>query len=70
MVDGKLFVETIKYEFSTMANGIMIGLDIKPGWYKFKKVNGLGDNNENEAMISQISRHDSRKKAIVDGPRT
>lgn len=66
---GKLFVETIKYEFSTMANGIMIGLDyIKLGWYKFKKAVGLGDKSENEAMISQISGDiDSRKKAIVDG---
>ena len=66
---GKLFVETIKYEFSTMVNGIMIGLDyIKLGWYKFKKAVGLGDNTENEAMISQISGDiDSRKKAIVDG---
>lgn len=66
---GKLFVETIKYEFSTMVNGIMIGLDyIKLGWYKFKKAVGLGDKSENEAMISQISGDiDSRKKAIVDG---
>lgn len=66
---GKLFVETIKYEFSTMVNGIMIGLDyIKLGWYKFKKAVGLGDKAENEAMISQISGDiDSRKKAIVDG---
>ena len=66
---GKLFVETIKYEFSTMVNGIMIGLDyIKLGWYKFKKAVGLGDKTENEAMISQISGDiDSRKKAIVDG---
>ena len=49
---GKLFVETIKYEFSTMVNGIMIGLDyIKLGWYKFKKAVGLGD------VITKNRRH-------------
>lgn len=66
---GKLFVETIKYEFSTMVNGIMIGLDyIKLGWYKFKNAVGLGDSSENEAMIAKISGDiDSRKQAIVDG---
>ena len=68
---GKLFVETIKYEFGTMVNGIMIGLDyIKLGWYKFKTAVGLGDSSENEAMIARISGDiDSRKKAIVDGAR-
>lgn len=66
---GKLFVETIKYDFSTMVNGIMIGLDyIKLGWYKFKNAVGLGDSSENEAMIAKISGDiDSRKQAIVDG---
>jgi TP901 family phage tail tape measure protein len=66
---GKLFVETIKYEFSTMVNGIMIGLDyIKLGWYKFKNAVGLGDSSENEAMIAKISGDiDNRKQAIVDG---
>lgn len=66
---GRLFVETIKYEFTTMVNGIMIGLDyIKLGWYKFKNAVGLGDSSENEAMIAKISGDiDSRKQAIVDG---
>lgn len=66
---GKLFVETIKYEFNTMVNGFMIGLDsIKLGWYKFRKAVGLGDSSENEAMITKISGDiDSRKQAIVDG---
>lgn len=66
---GKLFVETIKYEFNAMVNGIMIGLDyIKLGWYKFKNAVGLGDSSENEAMIAKISGDiDNRKQAIVDG---
>lgn len=66
---GTLFVETIKYEFNAMVNGIMIGLDyIKLGWYKFKNAVGLGDSSENEAMIAKISGDiDNRKQAIVDG---
>ena len=69
---GKLFVETIKYEFSTMVNGIMIGLDyIKLGWYKFKKAVGLGDKAENEAMISQIrATSTAARRPSSTGPRT
>lgn len=66
---GKLFVETLKYEFNTMVNGIMLGLDyVKLGWYKFKDAVGLGDSSENEAMIARISSDiENRKQAIVDG---
>ncbi len=66
---GQLFVETIKYQFNTMVNGIMIGLDyIKLGWYKFKQACGLGDKSENQAMIDQIAGDiDDRKTAIREG---
>lgn len=52
-----------------MINGIMIGLDyIKMGWYKFKEACGLGDSNENKAMISQIGVDiEQRQQAIIDG---
>ena len=41
------FVESVKLYFSTMINGLMIGLDkIKLGWYKFKEAVGLGDSAE------------------------
>lgn len=66
---GKLFVETIKYEFNTLVDGIMIGLDlIKLGWYKFKRACGLGDSSENEAMIGQIEGDiEKRQTAIAKG---
>lgn len=66
---GLLFVNTIKYEFTTMINGIMIGLDyVKLGWYKFKEACGLGDSTENQAMIAKIGGDiEQRKQAIIDG---
>lgn len=66
---GCLFIETIKFEFSTMVDGIMIGLDyIRIGWYKFKEACGLGDSSENQKMIEQISADvEKRKQSIVDG---
>lgn len=61
--------EGIKLYFSTLINGIMIGLDkIKLGWYKFKEACGIGDSAENQAMIAQINADvEERQKAIVDG---
>ncbi len=63
------YVESVKFYFGTMVNGIMIGINyIKEGWYKFKEAMGLGDSSENLKMISQIHADtEARKKAIVDG---
>lgn len=63
------FVDSVKLYFTTLVNGIMIGLDnIKLGWYKFKEAAGLGDSSENQAAIAKINKDiDDRKKAIADG---
>lgn len=63
------FVDFVKLYFTTLVNGIMIGLDnIKLGWYKFKEAVGLGDSSENQAAIAKINKDiDDRKKAIADG---
>lgn len=68
-LSGQLFVKTIKYEFQSMVNGIMIGLDyIKIGWYKFKKAVGIGDKEENLRMIDEINTDINRRKSeITDG---
>lgn len=67
----ELFVETVTFRWTAMANGIMLGLDyIKLGWYKFKDAVGLGDSDENQAMIAKINGDiEGRKQAIVDGAR-
>lgn len=64
-----LFVETIKFGWNTMIDGLMIGLDyIKIGWYKFKEACGLGDSSENQAAIASINADiEARKQAITDG---
>lgn len=63
------FVEGVKFYFSTLVNGIMIGINvIKKGWFEFKESMGLGDSSANQKMISQINADtEARKKAIVDG---
>ncbi|MDR0789638.1 MAG: hypothetical protein LBO06_02445 [Bacteroidales bacterium] len=63
------YVESVKFYFNTLVNGIMIGIDkIRLAWYKFKEAVGMGDSNENQAMIAQISKDvEDRKKAITDG---
>ena len=63
------YVESVKLYFSTLVNGIMIGIDkIKLGWYKFKEAIGMGDSNENRAIIAQITQDvEDRKNAIVEG---
>jgi TP901 family phage tail tape measure protein len=63
------YVEAVKFYFSTMVNGIMIGLNyIKIGWYEFKNAVGIGDENENNAILAKIHADtEARKKAITDG---
>jgi TP901 family phage tail tape measure protein len=63
------YVESVKFYFSTMVNGIMIGINyIKKGWFEFKESMGLGDSSANQKLISQInSDTEARKKAVVDG---
>lgn len=62
------FVEAVKANFISMVNGIMIAIDkIKLGWYKFKQAVGLGDSDENQAMIDQINADvEKRKDTIVE----
>lgn len=63
------YVESVKFYFSTMVNGIMIGINyIKKGWFEFKESMGLGDSSANLKMISQINADtEARKKAVLDG---
>lgn len=63
------YVESVKFQFSTVVNGIMIGINfIKKGWFEFKESMGLGDSSANLKMISQINADtEARKKAVVDG---
>jgi hypothetical protein len=63
------FILTVKNNFSTMVNAVMIALEaIQRGWYKFKQSVGMGDADENAKMIAGISDSiEKRKKAIVDG---
>ncbi len=67
----RLFVEAIKYEFTTVYNGLVMGLDyIKLAWYKFKEAVGIGDSSQNREMISQISADIERRQTeIVEGAR-
>ncbi len=64
----QLFGETIKLEFTTVVNVLLIALDkIKKGYYEFKEAVGIGDSSENQAMIAKIdAQTEARKKAIVD----
>lgn len=63
------WVESVKLYFSTLVNGIMIGLDkIKLGWYKFKDACGLGDSSANKAAIAEINADiEQRQQAITEG---
>ncbi|NDV45505.1 hypothetical protein D0T49_00360 [Paludibacter sp. 221] len=65
----QLYVESIKYYFNTMINGLMIGLNkIQEGWYRFKEALGLGDSTQNNQMLAQIQADtDRRKQEITDG---
>lgn len=66
LVEG--FEEGVKASFTTMVNNVMIAIDkIKLGWYKFKQAVGLGDSDENQAMIDQINADvEKRKDTIVE----
>ena len=63
------FVDGVKLYFSTLVNGIMIGLDkIKLGWYEFKEAVGLGNSAENRAAIAAIGADvEARQQAITAG---
>jgi hypothetical protein len=63
------FVEGIKLYWSTLVNGIMIGLNkIMLGWYKFKEAVGLGDSPENQSAIARINADvEKRQKAVTEG---
>lgn len=63
------FVEAGKLYFTTLVNGIMIGIDkIKLGWYKFKNAMGIGDKSANNEAIAKINADtEARKKSIIDG---
>ena len=57
------FVDGVKVYFTTLVNGIMIGLDkIKEGWYKFKMAVGIGDENENMKALDAVQK-DIRARA-------
>lgn len=62
------FSASIETVWLTMVNSLMIGLNkIKEGWYEFKNTVGLGDESENNKMLSQINEDtENRKKAITD----
>lgn len=62
------FVLKVKAGFTTTVNGLMLGIDkIKLGWYKFKQAVGLGDSDENQAMIDKIQGDvEKRSEAIIE----
>lgn len=63
------FIGGFKAHWNTAVNVFMAGIDaIKLAWYKFKEAIGLGDSEENQAMIAQIQNDvKNRAKSIVDG---
>ena len=62
------FIAYIEMGWTTLINGLMIGLNkIKEGWYSFKNAVGLGDEAENNKMLSQINEDtEKRKQAIAN----
>lgn len=63
------YVELAKANFNTLVNGIMIGINkIQIAWYKFKNATGMGDKNQNNAMINQLNADvEARKQSISAG---
>lgn len=63
------YVDTVKAQFNTMVNGIMIGIDkIQIAWYKFKNMSGLGDSKANSAEIAKLNADvEARKESIKSG---
>ncbi len=66
-----LYVETIKLQWGTLIHSLMMGLDkIRIGWHKFREALGLGNAEENRAMIEQLNTDvEKRKEAITEGAR-
>lgn len=64
----KGWVAGIKLYFTTLVQGFMIGIDkIRLSWYQFKESMGLGDTQENQAMISSLKKQtEDRKKEITE----
>ena len=63
------FVEAIKLKYTTMINGVMLGIDkLKQAWYSLKNLIGKGDEAENNRALKEISEDiERRKKAITGG---
>ena len=63
------YVDSIKFAWNGLVNGIMIGINkIKEGWYSFKEALGIGDSEENQKALAKIKADtEARKKAIADG---
>ncbi len=64
-----MFVEAVKLKYTTMINGIMLGIDkLREAWYKLKNLLGRGDETENNKALKEISEDiERRKKAITGG---
>lgn len=62
------YVSYVKFGWNTLIQGLLIGLNkIKEGWYSFKNAVGMGDEGENNAMLSKIQADtEARKKIIGD----
>lgn len=63
------FTAHAKWNFETMVNGILIGLDlIKKGWYSFANAAGIGRKADNNAALARINADmEARKNAVVNG---
>jgi TP901 family phage tail tape measure protein len=60
------FVNYVKLAWTTLVNGLMIGLNwIKKGWFEFKNAVGLGEESDNNKMIAQISSDTEKRKAEI-----
>lgn len=64
------YVESIKWYWNTMVDGLMIGLNkIKEGWYKFKISVGIGNRDESRKMLEQIHADTERRKSEIKNGR-
>lgn len=63
------FVSGAQANLTLFVNGFMVGINaIKKGWYEFKSAMGIGDETENQNMITQINADtENRKQAIIKG---
>lgn len=63
-----MFVEAVKLKYTTMINGIMIGIDkLREAWYKLKLLLGKGDEIENNRALKEISDDIERRKKAISG---